>query len=93
MAHKVIVPQKKIRSQSFLSSGTLIVNCSWRKAVKGLLNRVPEFLSNRLEWLPTLPPRQASVSPPTWVLGEATFACGGRGTNSDDWTANLVLYI
>jgi hypothetical protein len=26
MAHKVIVPQKKIRSQSFLNSGTLIVN-------------------------------------------------------------------
>jgi len=25
MAHKVIVPQKKIRSRSFLNSGTLIV--------------------------------------------------------------------
>ncbi len=29
MAHKVIVPQKKIMSRSFLNSGTLIVNvCS-----------------------------------------------------------------
>ncbi len=27
MAHKVIVPQKKIRSQSFLSSGTLVILC------------------------------------------------------------------
>jgi hypothetical protein len=26
MAHKVIVPQKKIMSRSFLNSGTLIVN-------------------------------------------------------------------
>ncbi len=28
MAHKVIVPQKKIMSRSFLNSGTLIVNVS-----------------------------------------------------------------
>ncbi len=29
MAHKVIVPQKKIRSQSFLNSGTLVILCIW----------------------------------------------------------------
>ena len=28
MAHKVIVPQKKIRSQSFLNSGTLVFLCT-----------------------------------------------------------------
>jgi hypothetical protein len=28
MAHKVIVPQKKIRSQSFLNSGTLVILCT-----------------------------------------------------------------
>jgi hypothetical protein len=28
MTHKVIVPQKKIMSRSFLNSGTLIVNIS-----------------------------------------------------------------
>ncbi len=29
MAHKVIVPQKKIRSHSFLNSGTLVILCIW----------------------------------------------------------------
>jgi hypothetical protein len=29
MAHKVIVPQKKIMSRSFLNSGTLIVIMYW----------------------------------------------------------------
>ena len=33
MAHKVIVPQKKMMSRSFLNSGTLIVNM----ALDGLL--------------------------------------------------------
>ncbi len=28
MAHKVIVPQKKIMSQSFLNSGTLVILCT-----------------------------------------------------------------
>ena len=28
MAHKVIVPPKKIRSQSFLNSGTLVFLCT-----------------------------------------------------------------
>ncbi len=28
MAHKVIVQQKKIRSQSFLNSGTLLILCT-----------------------------------------------------------------
>ena len=28
MAHKVIVPQKKIRSQGFLNSGTLVFLCT-----------------------------------------------------------------
>jgi hypothetical protein len=28
MAHKVIVPQKKIRSKSFLNSGTLVILCT-----------------------------------------------------------------
>jgi hypothetical protein len=28
MAHKVIVPQKKIMSQSFLNSGTLVIICT-----------------------------------------------------------------
>jgi hypothetical protein len=27
MAHKVIVPKKKIMSQSFLNSGTLVILC------------------------------------------------------------------
>jgi hypothetical protein len=27
MAHKVIVPQKKIMTQSFLNSGTLVILC------------------------------------------------------------------
>jgi hypothetical protein len=31
MAHKVIVPQKKIMSRSFLNSGTLIVKVSLEK--------------------------------------------------------------
>jgi hypothetical protein len=29
MAHKVIVPQKKILSRSFLNSGTLMVSQGW----------------------------------------------------------------
>ncbi len=28
MTHKVIVPQKKIRSQNFLNSGTLVILCT-----------------------------------------------------------------
>jgi hypothetical protein len=28
MAHKVIVPQKKIMSQSFFNSGTLVILCT-----------------------------------------------------------------
>jgi hypothetical protein len=28
MAHKVIAPQKKIMSQSFLNSGTLVILCT-----------------------------------------------------------------
>ena len=28
MAHKIIVPQKKIMSQSFLNSGTLVILCT-----------------------------------------------------------------
>jgi hypothetical protein len=34
MAHKVIVPQKKIMSRSFLNSGALIVIQYWRGSVK-----------------------------------------------------------
>jgi hypothetical protein len=30
MAHKVIVPQKKIMSQSFLNSGTLVIFCVYQ---------------------------------------------------------------
>jgi hypothetical protein len=36
MAHKVIVPQKKIISRSFLNSGTLIVNTYIEEQERGL---------------------------------------------------------
>jgi hypothetical protein len=55
---------------------------SWMvESVKGLyvLDRVPEFLSSLLSWVPPSPPLQASVSPlgPKW--GD-TLACrGGYG--------------
>jgi hypothetical protein len=40
MAHKVIVPQKKIMSRSFLNSGTLIVNIELiKKKIKFSLTR------------------------------------------------------
>jgi hypothetical protein len=47
-------------------------------------HRVPEFLS--LRWnrvAPFLPP-QASVSPPTWVLGGSHTRLRGRVPNSDE---------
>ncbi len=48
MAHKVIVPQKKIMSRSFLNSGTLIVN------------RALQCMSPRRTWDSPTPPTQAS---------------------------------
>ncbi len=43
MAHKVIVPQKKIISRSFLNSGTLIVIL--KRALAQWLSAEPEFLN------------------------------------------------
>jgi hypothetical protein len=40
--------------------------------------RVQECLSLRLNWLPP-PSPQASMCPPTWILGVQTLACG-RGS-------------
>ncbi len=34
-------------------------------SVKGLLYRVPDCRSSRLDWVPPPPPPQASVAPPT----------------------------
>ncbi len=50
---------------------------------KGLVYRVPECLSLRLNWLP-LPPFPASecVSAPTYILGGDTLACSGGGGRS-----------
>ncbi len=48
-----------------------------------ILYRVPEFLSSRLNWVPTAPSQQAGVSSPlgSWGGGEDTLACwaGGGG--------------
>ena len=40
MAHKVIVPQKKIMSRSFLNSGTLIVKLLFEYSTGGLFTAV-----------------------------------------------------
>ena len=41
MAHKVSVPPKKIMSQSFLNSGTLVILCLF---ATWALNYVPQFI-------------------------------------------------
>jgi hypothetical protein len=41
MAHKVIVPQKKIMSRSFLNSGTLIVIIYFRQSSQADKNQLP----------------------------------------------------
>jgi hypothetical protein len=45
MAHKVIVPKKKIMSQIFLNSGTLVILCPI--ATVPQKNYVPQFLKQR----------------------------------------------
>jgi hypothetical protein len=73
--------------------------------VKGLLYRVPECLSNHLNWVPRLHPPQSSACGSTYrtQVGGDKLACGGGGAgggpNSDDWTLRVdrhsgtLLYI
>jgi hypothetical protein len=46
--------------------------------VQGLVYRVPECLSGRLNLFPRPLPRKRVWLPPTWVLGEATLGCWGN---------------
>ncbi len=61
--------------------------------VKGLLNRVPECLPSRLNWVSPPPTPQSCVAPPRTQVGGATLSRRRGGTNADDWTDTLVLNI
>jgi hypothetical protein len=59
------------------------------------INRVPECLSLRRNWVFPNPLPWKSVYLPTWTLGgggQYSLAGGGvEGPNSDDWTESLAL--
>jgi|688.fasta_scaffold1923069_1 hypothetical protein len=69
----------------------------WGRVVKqgrDRVDRLPEFLAGRLNWLPHPLPRKG-VCTPRIQVGGGTFACreGAGGPNSFDLTDTMVLFI
>ncbi len=59
--------------------------------------RVPECLSHRRNWVPPLPPEQASVSPPWTHCGGEQHSLAGEGgvggPHSNDWIEKPVYSV
>jgi hypothetical protein len=76
-------------TQMLLHNGGFCNGC----IVKGFIYRLPECLSNYMNWVP--PPHPPSVAPligPKWGETPSLAGDGVGGPNSDDWTGTLVLY-
>jgi hypothetical protein len=70
MAHKVIVPKKKIMSRSFLNSGTLIVNFIHRK-LEGWKKIVFSFFSGIVPF-----PKNLRMINSSWIKFPKNLICG-----------------